>query len=128
MPATAIPSPPPSAGQPLLRVHGIDSWYGHIQCLHGVSLEVLPGQLVALVGSNGAGKTTLLKTVSGLHPARHGCVQFDGRELGDLPAYRRVALGIAHCPEGPAYSRGVQGIGETDDDECERQDAVIGTL
>lgn len=84
----------------MLRVHGIDSWYGHIQCLHGVSLEVLPGQLVALVGSNGAGKTTLLKTVSGLHPARNGRVQFDGRELGDLPAYRRVALGIAHCPEG----------------------------
>lgn len=98
MPSNAIPSP--SAGQPLLRVRAVDSWYGHIQCLHGVSLEVLPGQLVALVGSNGAGKTTLLKTVSGLQPARHGSIEFDGCELGDLPAYRRVGLGIAHCPEG----------------------------
>ncbi|TWO71546.1 ABC transporter ATP-binding protein [Caenimonas sedimenti] len=84
----------------MLRVSAIDSWYGHVQCLHGVSLEVLPGQLVALVGSNGAGKTTLLKTVSGLQPARHGSVAFDGRALGDLPAHRRVGLGIAHCPEG----------------------------
>jgi len=89
-----------SAEQPLLRVHAVDSWYGHIQCLHGVSLEVLPGQLVALVGSNGAGKTTLLKTISGLQPTRHGSVEFDGRALGDVPAYRRVGLGIAHCPEG----------------------------
>ena len=98
MPATAAPSP--SASQPLLRVSAVDSWYGHVQCLHGVSLEVLPGQLVALVGSNGAGKTTVLKTISGLQPARHGGVEFDGRALGDLPAYRRVGLGIAHCPEG----------------------------
>jgi branched-chain amino acid transport system ATP-binding protein len=91
---------PSSAGQPLLRVHAVDSWYGHIQCLHGVSLEVLPGQLVALIGSNGAGKTTLLKTISGLQPVRQGSVAFDGRTLGDLPAHRRVGLGIAHCPEG----------------------------
>ena len=98
MPATAAPAP--SASQPLLRVSAVDSWYGHIQCLHGVSLEVLPGQLVALVGSNGAGKTTLLKTISGLQPARQGSVEFDGRVLGDLPAHRRVGLGIAHCPEG----------------------------
>jgi len=89
-----------SAKQPLLRVHAVDSWYGHIQCLHDVSLEVLPGQLVALVGSNGAGKTTLLKTISGLQPTRHGSVEFDGRAMGDVPAYRRVGLGIAHCPEG----------------------------
>ncbi len=83
-----------------MRVHAVDSWYGHIQCLHGVSLEVLPGQLVALIGSNGAGKTTLLKTISGLQPVRQGSVAFDGRTLGDLPAHRRVGLGIAHCPEG----------------------------
>jgi branched-chain amino acid transport system ATP-binding protein len=90
----------PSAERPLLRVHAVDSWYGHIQCLHAVSLEVLPGQLVALVGSNGAGKTTLLKTISGLQPTRHGSVEFDGCAMGDVPAYRRVGLGIAHCPEG----------------------------
>ena len=98
MPATAAPAR--SASQPLLRVSAVDSWYGHVQCLHGVSLEVLPGQLVALVGSNGAGKTTLLKTISGLQPARHGRVEFDGRALGAVPACRRVGLGIAHCPEG----------------------------
>ncbi|MGK2899683.1 MAG: ABC transporter ATP-binding protein [Burkholderiaceae bacterium] len=84
----------------MLRVRAVDSWYGHIQCLQGVDLEVMPGQLVALVGSNGAGKTTLLKTISGLQPVRIGHVEFDGRVLGELPAHRRVGLGIAHCPEG----------------------------
>jgi branched-chain amino acid transport system ATP-binding protein len=89
-----------AAAPPLLRVRAVDSWYGHIQCLQGVDLEVMPGQLVALVGSNGAGKTTLLKTISGLQPVRSGHVEFDGRVLGELPAHRRVGLGIAHCPEG----------------------------
>jgi len=89
-----------AAAQPLLRVRAVDSWYGHIQCLQGVDLEVMPGQLVALVGSNGAGKTTLLKTISGLQPVRICHVEFDGRVLGELPAHRRVGLGIAHCPEG----------------------------
>lgn len=89
-----------SGAQPLLRLRGVDSWYGHIQCLHGVSLEVMPGQLVALVGSNGAGKTTLLKTISGLQPLRGGSIELDGQPLGKLPAHRRVGRGVAHCPEG----------------------------
>lgn len=89
-----------SAESPLLRLRAVNSWYGHIQCLHGVSLEVPPGQLIALVGSNGAGKTTLLKTISGLQPTRQGSIELDGRALADVPAYRRVGLGIAHCPEG----------------------------
>lgn len=102
---TTTPTHTSVAGQPLLRVNAVESWYGHIQCLHGIDLEVMQGQLVALVGSNGAGKTTLLKTISGLQPVRSGHIEFDGRILHDLPAYRRVGLGIAHCPEG----RGVFG-------------------
>ena len=84
----------------MLEVQRLESRYGRIPALAGVSLHVAAGELVALVGSNGAGKTTLLKTISGLQPTRHGSVEFDGRALGDVPAYRRVGLGIAHCPEG----------------------------
>lgn len=98
MPATAAPAP--SASQPLLRVSAVDSWYGHIQCLHGVSLEVLPGQLVALVGSNGAGKTTLNNTVSGLVPAWRGRVVFDGAELTNVHYRAVVSAGLIQVPEG----------------------------
>lgn len=87
-------------GEPLLRVRGLDTYYGHIHCLHDVTMEVMPGSLVALVGSNGAGKTTLLQTISGLQPAQRGSIEFDGLVLASTPAHRRVAMGIAHCPEG----------------------------
>ncbi|MFH1872912.1 MAG: ABC transporter ATP-binding protein [Pseudomonadota bacterium] len=88
------------ASEPLLRLRDLNTYYGHIHCLHDVSMEVMPGRLVALVGSNGAGKTTLLRAISGLQPLRGGTIEFDGGVLGDTPAHRRVALGIAHCPEG----------------------------
>jgi branched-chain amino acid transport system ATP-binding protein len=86
--------------QPLLSLHDVDTFYGSIQCLHRISMEIMPGSLVALVGSNGAGKSTLLKTISGLHASHAGTLSFSGEDLGRVPAYRRVAMGIAHCPEG----------------------------
>ncbi|WP_281077808.1 ABC transporter ATP-binding protein [Variovorax paradoxus] len=87
-------------GPSLLSLHGVDAFHGSIQCLHQVSIEIMPGSLVALVGSNGAGKTTLLKTISGLKANRGGTVSFEGRDLSRVPAHHRVKLGIAHCPEG----------------------------
>jgi branched-chain amino acid transport system ATP-binding protein len=84
----------------LLRVEQVDVHYGDFQALFGVSLSVAEGKTLAVIGANGAGKSTLLKTVAGLlHPTR-GEVIFDGRAIGRLPAYRRVALGIAMAPEG----------------------------
>jgi branched-chain amino acid transport system ATP-binding protein len=84
----------------LLELHGVDAFYGRVQALHGVSLEVNSGEVVALIGSNGAGKTTTLRTISGLmHPAA-GRIVFDGKEITQTPANRIVERGIGHSPEG----------------------------
>ena len=85
---------------PLLRVEGLRAGYGPIDVLHGVSLTVEPGEVVALIGANGAGKTTTLMAVSGVVPPRAGIVEFDGRNLSQLPAHQIVRLGLAHAPEG----------------------------
>ena len=84
----------------MLSVEGLTSSYGRIQVLHGVSLEVREGEIVALIGSNGAGKTTLLRALSGLQPISGGSVRFEGAPLDRVAAHRRVALGIAQVPEG----------------------------
>jgi branched-chain amino acid transport system ATP-binding protein len=88
-------SPPP-----LLRVSGLDAWYGDFQALFDVSVSVAEGEVVAIIGANGAGKSTLLGTIAGLLPRTAGSVTFDGRELAGMPAHRRVALGISMVPEG----------------------------
>lgn len=88
-------SPPP-----LLRVSGLDAWYGDFQALFDVSVSVAEAEVVAIIGANGAGKSTLLGTIAGLLPRTAGSVTFDGRELAGMPAHRRVALGISMVPEG----------------------------
>lgn len=84
----------------LLRVESVDVFYGVIQALHGVSLEVAAGEIVTLIGANGAGKTTTLLTISGLLRPARGRIVFDGRDITPLPPHERVALGIAQVPEG----------------------------
>jgi branched-chain amino acid transport system ATP-binding protein len=84
----------------LLRLEGIDAFYGDLQALFGVSLEVPAGGIFALVGANAAGKTTTLRIVSGLLGPRHGRVLFDDVDLARVPAARRVDLGIVQVPEG----------------------------
>jgi branched-chain amino acid transport system ATP-binding protein len=89
----------------LLDVHGLKVAYGGIHAIKGIDLHVAQGELVALIGSNGAGKTTTLKTLAGLlHPAS-GQIQYDGKNLKNVPAHQRAAMGIALVPEG----RGVFG-------------------
>jgi len=78
----------------------VDAHYGRVQALHGVSLDLDRGEIVALIGSNGAGKTTTLRTISGLmHPTR-GKVMFDGADITITPPAKVVELGICHSPEG----------------------------
>jgi len=84
----------------LLRLEGVDAFYGDLQALFGVSLEVPAGKIFALVGANAAGKSTTLRVISGLVGPRHGRVLFDGEDLARVPAARRVDLGIVQVPEG----------------------------
>ncbi|MCW8908894.1 MAG: ABC transporter ATP-binding protein [Sedimenticola sp.] len=85
---------------PLLQVEDLTSHYGPIQALHGISLEVNPGELVAMVGANGAGKTTLLHTLSNVHKASSGKVYFEGTEITRTAPHKIVKAGICHVPEG----------------------------
>ncbi len=84
----------------LLKVDGIEVAYGDMPAVRGASLEVRPGEIVALIGGNGAGKTTTLRAISGLLPVRRGRIEFEGDRLDGLPPSRVVKRGIAHVPEG----------------------------
>ncbi|MGB7183591.1 MAG: ABC transporter ATP-binding protein [Burkholderiaceae bacterium] len=84
----------------LLRLEALDAGYGEVPVLHGVSLEVRPGQIVAVIGSNGAGKTTLLKTVAGLLSANGGKIWFDSTDCTRADSHIRVADGLTLVPEG----------------------------
>lgn len=84
----------------LLEVRDINVFYGSVQALRGVSLEVEAGEMVALLGANGAGKTTTLRTISGLLAPSEGTMQLDGESIAGLPAHQVVTKGIAHLPEG----------------------------
>ena len=84
----------------LLEVQDIHTFYGNIEALKGISLEVEDGEVVTLIGSNGAGKSTTLRSISGLTPPREGRVVFDGHEITFTPAQDIVRLGISQAPEG----------------------------
>ena len=84
----------------MLRLEDIVVSYGGVRALNGVSLEVGPGEFVAVVGPNGAGKTTIFRTISGTVPAAEGRITFYGRDLLAVPPAQRAHLGIAHVPEG----------------------------
>ena len=83
----------------MLEIANLRSAYGRIEVLRGISLQVRPNEIVALVGSNGAGKTTLLRALSGVQPAR-GEITFLGERIDRLPPHRRVARGLVQSPEG----------------------------
>src|SRR5262245_24876400 len=84
----------------LLTVESIEAGYGDVTAVVDVSLEIRPGETVALIGSNGAGKTTTLRAISGLIPLRRGAITFDGARIDGLSSADVVARGIAHVPEG----------------------------
>ncbi len=90
----------PSKADVLLAIKGMDSHYGRIQALKGLSMEVRRGETVALVGANGAGKTTFLRTLSGVQPMSAGRIYFDGADISKLRSDLRMRTGICQSPEG----------------------------
>lgn len=91
--------------EPLLELRDVASGYGDLRVLHGISLTVAPGEVVALMGSNGAGKTTTLKTIVGLLRPMAGSVRFDGADISRTAPEELVARGLVLCPEGRGMLR-----------------------
>jgi len=89
-----------AAAEPLLKLDGVETYYGSIQALKGISLEVHAGEIVTLIGANGAGKSTTLRSINGLNHPRHGTIRFEGKDITTTPAHQIVKLGIAQSPEG----------------------------
>ena len=83
----------------MLEVHDLNAWYGASHILHGVSISVQQGEVVALVGRNGAGKTTTIRSIMGLMPRTSGRIRFDSTDLTALQAHDRYRLGLAYVPE-----------------------------
>jgi branched-chain amino acid transport system ATP-binding protein len=85
---------------PLLQCRAVETYYGKIQALKGVDIDVAEGEIATLIGANGAGKTTLMMTICGAPQARRGSIKFAGRELTTLATHEIMHLGIAQSPEG----------------------------
>ncbi len=84
----------------MLKINNIDAYYGKVQVLHDVSLEVGENEIISLIGANGAGKSTLMKTVMGLIKPRHGSVMFQGEDITKIKNTKIVSRGIVYVPEG----------------------------
>ncbi|MCG5244292.1 ATP-binding cassette domain-containing protein, partial [Azospirillum doebereinerae] len=84
----------------MLKVSGVHTFYGAIEALKGIDLEIASGEIVSLIGANGAGKSTLLMTLCGSPRARQGRVVFEGEDITELPTHEIVRRGIAQSPEG----------------------------
>jgi len=96
MPATPAPAPATA----MLQIRGVHTFYGQIEALKGIDMDVRQGEIVTLIGANGAGKSTLLMTICGTPAARSGHVVFEGRDITKLPTFEIMRLGIAQSPEG----------------------------
>ena len=84
----------------MLEIKDLEVYYGMIQAIKGISFEVNQGEVIALIGANGAGKTTILQTVTGMIPAKHGSIVFDGTDITKIAGHKIVPMGMAHVPEG----------------------------
>src|SRR3954447_6146894 len=88
------------ASEIVLSVDDVHTFYGSIEALKGISLEVREGEIVTLLGANGAGKSTTLRSINGLNRPRQGAIRFLGRDITSVPAHQIVKRGIAQSPEG----------------------------
>lgn len=84
----------------ILEVKDLEVFYGVIHAIKGISFEVNPGEIIALIGANGAGKTTTLQTITGLIPSKAGHIVYDGKDITKMPGHKLVSMGMAHVPEG----------------------------
>ena len=84
----------------MLKVEGLNVYYGSIHAIKGVSFEVNQGEIVTMIGANGAGKSTTMNTVAGLLKPKSGSITFEGHDITSTPASKVVSLGLALCPEG----------------------------
>ena len=84
----------------MLEIKDLEVFYGVIQAIKGISFEVNEGEVIALIGANGAGKTTILQTITGMIPAKHGSILFEGTDITKIPGHKIVPMGMAHVPEG----------------------------
>jgi branched-chain amino acid transport system ATP-binding protein len=99
--ATSSTGTSAAGGEPAaLELRNVHTFYGHIHAVKGISLKVMPGEIVTLIGANGAGKTTTLRTISGIIHPREGQVLLNGERIERLPPHRVVELGICQSPEG----------------------------
>src|SRR5260370_38379219 len=98
--SSVLISAPRRARRPMLEVRGVATFYGAIQALHGVDLDVGKGEIVTLTGANGAAKPTLLMTVCGDPRARSGSIRLEGEDITQLPTHEIVRRGVAQVPEG----------------------------
>jgi branched-chain amino acid transport system ATP-binding protein len=89
-----------SSPAPLLAVRGVTTYYGKIQALHGIDIDVFDGEIVALIGANGAGKSTLMMTICGNPAARDGSIVYDGRDITRMATHEIARLRVAQSPEG----------------------------
>ena len=90
----------PTVGQPLLEVGNVTAYYGDLQALFDISLQVNAGEIVTLIGANGAGKTTILRVISGMKQQAGGSLRFAGQDVSGVPAHAMVVRGVSHVPEG----------------------------
>ncbi len=86
--------------EPILSLADVHAGYDGVPVVFGVSMEVMPGELVAVVGANGAGKTTTMRAIAGLNNPLQGAIRFEGRDISRLRAHQTLALGISYVPEG----------------------------
>ncbi len=98
--AESAPAPVPTVAKSLLTMRGVETFYGKIQALKGIDLDVNEGEIVTLIGANGAGKSTTMMTIFGSPRAREGTITFAGRDITALPPHQIARLSIAQSPEG----------------------------
>jgi branched-chain amino acid transport system ATP-binding protein len=89
-----------TSSAPVLSVRDVHTYYGNIQALKGVDMDIHQGEIVSLIGANGAGKSTLMMTICGNPRARSGTISYEGREIADMPTHEIMHLGLAQAPEG----------------------------
>ncbi len=112
----------------MIEIDSLVAGYGAVEVLHGISLAVQPGEMLAIVGANGAGKTTLLRAVSGLLPIRAGRVRLGGVDVTGKPAHAMAQRGLCHVPEGRKIFKPMNVLANLEVGACCRRDRTRASI